>query len=159
MSGGQPGVHEAYMASCQTALDTRLPSCVWLESLALSSYWMQSLEGKEFFTGYQKAWLLRIFCVQCCQWEVMPAFWPHKTRMWRSGNRPKRLCMKSTTTCFMDLHAKEGERVHQWNVAVALMDPGSWLISDDNRKSLVLIGTLLYVFGSCSCHSEITEEM
>ena len=33
------------------------------------------------------------------------------------------------------------------------------LISYDNRKITVMIGTVLYVFGSCERHSNLTEEM
>ena len=33
------------------------------------------------------------------------------------------------------------------------------LISDDSQKLSVMIGTLLYIFGSCGRHSELTEEM
>ena len=33
------------------------------------------------------------------------------------------------------------------------------VISGDNRKISVLMGTLLHVVGSCTCHSELTEEM
>ena len=32
-------------------------------------------------------------------------------------------------------------------------------MSDENRKFPVRIGTVLYVFGSCERHSELTEEM
>ena len=32
-------------------------------------------------------------------------------------------------------------------------------MSDDNRKISVMTGTLLYVFGSCERHSELTEEV
>ena len=34
-----------------------------------------------------------------------------------------------------------------------------YLISDSNRKILVMIGTLLYVFGSCERHVKLTEHM
>ena len=33
------------------------------------------------------------------------------------------------------------------------------LLYEDNRKMLVLIGTLLHMFGSCACQSQLAEEM
>ena len=35
----------------------------------------------------------------------------------------------------------------------------SYLISDDNQKFSVVIGTLPSIFVSCECHSKLSEEM
>ena len=36
---------------------------------------------------------------------------------------------------------------------------GRELISDHNRKISAMLGTLLYVFGSCERHSKLTEDV
>ena len=48
-----------------------------------------------------------------------------------------------------------------WITKLAQKDNCDLLISffDDNRKISVMMGTLVYVFGSCERNSELTEKM
>ena len=50
-------------------------------------------------------------------------------------------------------------RVNQKLQATLLLSVHGQLISGDNRKISVMMGTLLHVSGSCERHSELTEEM
>ena len=46
-----------------------------------------------------------------------------------------------------------------WRIPLQNLSSLCWLISDNNRKFSVLVGTLLYILGSCESHSKFIKEL